>query len=529
MKHHRQVYEQNRIQKKIRPDTTRLALIYPNHYHIGMASLAIKLLYFLFNMGQDIYCERVFLPYQEGTLPRSVETGTPLNNFDILAVTFSFELDYVNFLKLLLNSKVPLEVQERIRKSHAPIILAGGPALSANPEPLSSYIDGCFIGEIEPILPELLEIMTLSKDKIREELAQVSGLYVPVLKDEFIPPRSIHRVVVPDLNQVPFPANQIQAHLQKTSKIKVPLPGYHLEVSRGCKYKCKFCLVGHNCRPMRIRSVEQLQDLASRGIQTSIEPHISIIGSSASEHPDLEKLLTFFNTEKVSFSLPSLRLDASDEIIRQARLGGQNQLTVALETVNEPLRLAMGKGISDNDLYTFWQRILSYGFESLKLYFILGLPTQDIEKEIEGIALLLQNLKSQINTKRFINLSVTPFVPKAHTPFQWYVADYKAVGHGASKLLKTLKQEDITISPPRWAPIQALLSIGDADIGRVLKKVAILGGAYKTWREVLGDPIRYYTDLHKKTVNSTLPWEHISLGMQHSHLKENFERFLKKS
>lgn len=522
------VYEQNVIKKKVYSDTIRLALIYPNHYHVGMASLAIKLLYYLFNIKQDIYCERVFLPYQDNIVPRSIETNTPLNHFDVLAASFSFELDYINFVKLLVNSGIPLDAQERKERSHAPIILAGGPAVSANPEPLSSFIDGFLIGEVEVILSELLEILTLSRDKLRKELTEISGIYIPSLKDESSISAPISKVLMQSLDQAPFPKMQIEANFQKTSKIQIPLPGYHLEVSRGCTHTCKFCLVGYACRPMRSRSLEKLQDLSLEGIKTSIKSHISIIGSSASEHPDLEKFLAFLNENNISFSLPSLRLDANDEIIRQARLGGQNQLTVALETIDESLRTAIAKGVSNDDLYNFWERILDYGFESLKLYFILGLPTQDIEKEIEGITLLLQRLKSQTDTKKFINLSVAPFIPKAHTPFQWYVADYQAIKQGASKLLKTLKQTELSISTPKWAPIQALLSIGDADMSSILKKIAVLGGTYGAWKEVLGNPIRCYTAFHKKLLNNSLPWEHISLGMNQKRLKENFDRFLKR-
>ncbi|MFX1535465.1 MAG: B12-binding domain-containing radical SAM protein [Promethearchaeota archaeon] len=522
------VYEQNVIHKKIYSDTIRLALIYPNQYHVGMASLAIKLLYYLFNIRQDVYCERVFLPYQEKIVPRSIETNTPLNHFDVLAASFSFELDYINFVKLLLDSGIPLEFQERKERSHAPIILAGGPAVSANPEPISSFIDGFLIGEVEVILSELLEILTISRDKLREELAQISGMYVPSLKDESLISTPIRKVSVQNLDQAPFPKMQIEANFQKTSKIQVPLPGYHIEISRGCSHACKFCLIGHACRPMRSRSLEKLQDLSLEGIKASINPHISMIGSSASEHPDLEKFLVFLNENTISFSLPSLRLDANDEIIRQARLSGQNQLTVALETIDEPLRHAIAKNISDDDLYAFWQKTLHFGFESLKLYIILGLPTQDIDKEIEGIKQVLERLKSQANTKKFINLSVTPFIPKAHTPFQWYIPNYEAVKEGTSKLQKTLKSRQITVSPPRWAPIQALLSMGNAEIGSVLKKVAMMGGTFKAWKEILGNPIHYYTKFHQRIIDNSLPWEHIYLGMQHRQLKENFERFLRR-
>jgi radical SAM superfamily enzyme YgiQ (UPF0313 family) len=446
-----------------------IALLYPNTYHVGMSSLALQSLYRLFNVEPDIVCERSFCGYrrlERAAMPLSLETQRPLPEFAILATTFSFELDYLNFVVLLRNAGIPALSSKR--DESYPLLLAGGPAVSANPEPLAELCDAFLIGEIEEVLPRLIDALrddiTKSRNRLLESLAALPGFYVPALANMSRGQRvQIQRQWVRDLDQYPTNTN-IFTPATEFGEL------FLAEIARGCRHGCRFCLAGCLYRPLRERSAAVLLEQARVGQQHRSK--IGLVSAAVSEYSQVEELVSGLQHMGMRISVSSLRVDALPTPLLEAlAASGTRTLTMAPEAGSERLRTAIRKGIQRPDILSAAEQASNYGFPELKLYFMVGLPGEE-EEDVRAIVELVGEI-SRVFSRR-IAVSVAPFVPKAHTPFEREaMAPTSILRDRLHYLRRRLHAMNVRFSGENvsWAHVQAALSRGDRQLGFVLASV----------------------------------------------------------
>ncbi len=500
--------EINVVRKSIRPTTIRVALVYPNSYDAGMSGLGMKLLYHYFNLGEDMYCERVFLNPKE-MIPRSLETGTPLRSFDVIAFTMQFELDYINAIRGLLLSEIPPTRESRDQHEQMPLILAGGPAVTANPGPIEPFVDAIFIGDAEPAFPQAFEVLrTNNRKDALHALSTLPGFYVPECEQG-----RIRKVNQKDLNAVNFPLAQVRPNDEEKAAMD-STKAFFLQITRGCSRGCTFCLIGKMWSPKRNRSLEVLKQLAAKGTEATQTDRISLIGSSTSDHRDLVELLSYFNERKFRFVLPSMRADSSQDILNQVVISGQHQVTIAPESPTESVRAFIKKKLNDDKIFDFMNRAESSGLKKLKMYFMLGLPFPSkiqINDEFENLERFLQKASDHFPFKRQ-TVATTPFIPKAHTQLQDTLVDYQNVSKLTNRIEKRLRKMGVKYRafPTNWAIVQAMISIGDKQIGDLMLQVARRGGALNAWRSQVGKLTTAYESLHERIFClDELPWSRI--------------------
>jgi len=492
-----------------------IALVYPNTYYVGMSSLGFQTLYRLLNARPDVVCERVFWhPTPRGAPLVSCETRRPLSDFAALAVSISYEMDYPHLVDLLRSADIPLWAAERDKTW--PIVLAGGPAVSANPLPLADLLDAVAIGEGEPMLDALVESLWKTIDGPREDtwraLAQIPGMHVSTLQQR--PP--VEKQWLQDLDAYPT-ASVI--HTPDTE-----FGGMHLiEISRGCVRGCRFCLAGYLCRPKREQSVETILQQARDGLQ-HVE-RIGLVGAAVSDYSAIDALVTRLRELGARISVSSLRVDPlSEPLLTALAESGTLTLTLAPEAGSERLRRLIHKGVTEADLLHAAERADQHGFRHLKLYFLLGLPTEQ-EKDVDAIAALCEATALRFSGR--ITANITPFVPKAHTPFQWAeMMPHTAVAARLRALEKRLRKQGIAVrsESPRWAEMQGILARGDERLGPVL--TALHGGAsIRDWQQAMHQHgVRPETYLGARSADTPLPWRFIQTGTSASHLLRQWER-----
>lgn len=561
--------EFNETVKKEDASTVKIALTFPDLYEIGMSYLGFKILYEIINKRDDASAERVFSPavdmeklLRERQIPIfSLETYRPLNSFDIVGFTIQHELCFSNILNLLELGHIPLRSEER--KEDDPLVIAGGPG-TFNAEPLSAFFDLFVIGEGEEIVGKIIEVYKRwkgkkqSKAKLLEELAHIEGIYVPsfyevdYFKDgriKSVNPKKetycpvIKKQIISDFDKVAYPLFPI------VPNIDVVHDRITLEIFRGCTRGCRFCQAGMIYRPVREKSVDTLIGLADEILAHTGYEEISLSSLSSSDYSEIESLITKlvdrFEEKGVGVSLPSLRIDSfSVALAQQVQRVRKSGLTLAPEVGTQRLRDVINKNVQEEDLYSSIRAAFEKGWRKIKLYFMVGLPTES-EEDVEGIVRLISKVdrmgREITGRKVGINVSVSAFVPKPHTPFQWEAQEERESLFKKIRYLKNkLNWRNISFSYPDVdrSYLEAVFARGDRRLGEVLERALHLGCKFDAWREQFnfeawqkafsdcGLNMEFYANRVREE-DEVLPWDHISCGVKKEYLLKEREKAFK--
>ncbi|NWF96419.1 MAG: radical SAM protein [Candidatus Thorarchaeota archaeon] len=501
--------EFNTRHKTGRGIAVRFGFAYPSTYRAGITSLATHLFYSILNDREDTSCERYFR-FGVQSPCHSLESGRQLRDNHIVGFSLSYEEDIVNVVQMLEMGQVPIESSERTETD--PIVIMGGPAVTANPEPYADFVDAFVIGEADVVIHEIVDTVgeAMSRKEALAGLKQIRGVYVPLLGR---PP--VDRLVIDNLDSLPHPTAQILPEVEEDDE-HAPVFGKSLlvEVTRGCGHSCRFCLVGHICRPRRVRSLDRLEEIIRKGVSETPVSKVALIGSSLGDMDRLDELTEWIVSQGLGVSVPSLRADSvSSELLSALVRGGQRTLTIAPETGSETLRRTIGKGLSDSDIEGAVQAAMSAGLKSVKLYFIVGLPGETDQDAVD-IARLVDQLSSRYPLR--FTLSISPFVPKANTRFerepQPSIEVIRSRLRTVERHLKGISRVTVEPIDPRNARIEAALSIGGRDLGRVVRLAARYGGL-GGWRRAEREAGVQFLELAGQDRRGVeeLPWSFIRL------------------
>jgi len=502
-----------------------VALVYPNSYYLGMSNLGVHAVYKLLNSHLRVVCERVFYDKEDKKAPVALESGRPLADFAVIAFSISYELDYFNVINILKASGIPLYAADR-DETH-PLVIAGGPCITANPMPLAPFFDCLCIGEAEPILPAMVPVLLesilppaeVSRDELLKALASLPGIYVPACPPE----NPVARQYAGSLDDFPT-TSVILTNDTELGDL------YLIEAERGCQRGCRFCLVNTAFSPMRFRSVDSLLGQAKQGLGQ--RRRIGLVGPAVTDHPHINELLAGLNQLRAEISISSLRISALSEDILDALTRGKTQsIAIAPEAGSQRLRDVIKKGTSEDDILEVADRIAGQRFTQLKLYFIVGLPTET-DADVEDIVRLTLAVKDRLDRRQSsarITLNVAPFVPKAGTPFQWLpMASHDTLNNRLGILRSTLPLKGIKLNEesPAWSQIQGVLARGDERLAEALanmEEVSLAG-----WRkavEAYNLDIHYYVNQRWDT-EQKLPWSVIDSGMKTEKLCRELKKAL---
>lgn len=567
--------EVNMVRKNPQDVAIRFAMCFPDVYEIGMSHLGIQILYDMFNQRDDVYCERVYSPWsdlhkimKEGNIPLfTLETQSPVRSMDFLGITIQYEMCYTNILQILDLSHIPLLAQERTEED--PIVIGGGPC-AYNPEPLADFFDLFYIGEGETIYDDLFDLYLsmqkqgCSRKEFLRAACQLPGIYVPSLYEvsyredgtiasftpryEDVPP-TIRKEIQMDLTDTVYPRKPLVPYIKATQDRVV------LEIQRGCIRGCRFCQAGMIYRPTRERDVEMLKECARDMLESTGHEEISLSSLSSSDYSQLPELINYlinFKEKGVNISLPSLRIDAfSLDVMSKVQDIRKSSLTFAPEAGSQRLRDVINKGLTEEVILEGAGLAFAGGWQKVKLYFMLGLPTET-EEDMRQIPRLADRIarryyeipKEQRNGKCQVTISTSFFVPKPFTPFQWasmypkeeYLARARVVNEEMKEQLnrKSLKynwhEADVTV-------LEGVLARGDRRVGQVLLKAYEKGCIFDAWSEFFdnqkwmdafqecGVSIEFYNQ-RERDLDEILPWDFIDCGVSKAFLKREWQHAL---
>jgi radical SAM superfamily enzyme YgiQ (UPF0313 family) len=527
-------------------DRISVALIYPNYYHVGMSNLGFQTLYGLMNEFSDVVCERVFLPEvgkADQTGLRSLESGRQLADFDIIAFSISFENDYANLLTVLAGAGFPLRFSERIPPH--PLIIAGGVTTFLNPEPLAPFVDCFLIGEAEKILPDFFRVYRESshREALLEALAkEVPGAYVPAFYDPSYAPDGRIAGFHPKGD---FPSKVRAATANDLSlgdvctTVLTPLTTfentYLIEAARGCPHGCRFCATGFVYRPPRFRNKAQLKRSLEKAAKFT--QRVGLLATAVSDVPDLEGVCGKALELSLQPSFSSLRADLlTPKFLKVLKEAGVKTATIAPDAGSERMRRVINKGLREDDVLKATELLVKVGIPNLKLYFMVGLP-QETTEDVEGIVRLCKKIKHVFlkASKRMarigqIIVSLSCFVPKPFTPFQWVPMDdvkvLKAKIKRVKEGLRRVANVKVYADLPKWAYVQALLSRGDRRTADLLERVHGNGGNWpRALKSAIVNPDFYV--YRERAFDEKLPWDFIDHGIKKGFLIEEYEKALR--
>jgi radical SAM superfamily enzyme YgiQ (UPF0313 family) len=518
------VHELNVIKKDWRKVDLKIGLCYPNVYRAGMSGLTIRLLYALFNIQDDVLCERFFVPTLKEPWT-SLESNQHLKKFDVAAFTLQYEEDYVNVIQMLKMSGIPLRREDR--KTEDPVVIAGGPCATANPEPLADFIDLFVIGEVEPILDDLvnqLKDYTAHRRNI-EAFADIDGVYVSQSSNmiERVWTRNLDDVFHPTSQQVPI-VNDRSPYMTIFGKALA------IEETRGCHRNCRFCLLRHINYPMRERSLSKVKDIIDEGIKKTPVSKVSLIGASIFDYSHLEDVCEHIVSHGFELSIPSLRPESvTENLATLLAEGKQRNVSMAPDAASPRMRDVTSKQMDDETLVSAAKVLLRKGVKRLKLYFMIGLPEERMD-DIKAITELSKKIADAGYGQRAVHLSINPLVPKPHTPFQWEkMASTQQIRESLSLLKRSFKGDRRFIiegMDPRHAQIQAFLSRGDRTISKTMELAAAYGGGLGAWRRAIKESsIKLDDYLLERSFDDPLPWDNIDVGLKKEYLVKEAKNF----
>ena len=514
---------------------TTVALVYPNTYHVGMSNLGFQGIYGLLNSMNDVLCERAFLPddrdideyVRTGTEIFSMESKRPLTRFDIVAFSVSFENDYPNILKILDLAKIPFRTSERT--SRHPLVIMGGVCAFLNPEPVAEFFDICFIGEADEMLPEFMSAYKFcsNRDEVLTKAASIDGLYVP--KSYSISYDSSGRIAA--RRQTGNAPEHIKRRYLKdisgsTITTSIITPGtefsdvYLVEAMRGCPWSCRFCAVGSIYNPPRNKGLKEIQqEIQNRREKTK---RVGVIGPSLSDYPHIRDVLQI---PGVDFSITSLRAGKkSADLISVIK--GHKSVSIAPEAGTERLRRVINKKITEEDILFTSELMFKEGIETLRLYFMIGLPTET-KQDIEGIVGLVGKISS-VSLRRYITLSISTFVPKPFTPFQWHFMEDPGEVKERLKMIRKgllhMKGVKVFHDVPKYAHMQGLFALGDRRVSMVIEEMQ-RERAWTDAAEQAGISKDFYI-FRQKDFDEVLPWDFIDTGTSKEKLWEEYQKAL---
>lgn len=541
----------------------RFAMCFPDVYEIGMSHLGIQILYSMFNKRDDIYCERVYSPWmdldpvlREKHIPLfTLETQEPVKNFDFLGITLQYEMCYTNVLQILDLSGIPLHACDRTEED--PIVVGGGPC-AYNPEPLADFFDIFYIGEGETVYFDLMDRYKENKKagggrrRFLELAAEIPGIYVPAFYDvTYKEDGTIESFLPNNSHAMPVITKQVVRNMDDVGYIETPLVPFMkvtqdrvvLEIQRGCIRGCRFCQAGDVYRPLREHSLEYLKKYARDMLKSTGNDEISLSSLSSSDYSQLEGLVNFlideFKGKGVNISLPSLRIDAfSLDVMSKVQDIKKSSLTFAPEAGSQRLRDVINKGLTEETILKGAKDAFEAGWNRVKLYFMLGLPTETVE-DMEGIALLSEKIaeeyyeipKDQRNGKVQIVASSSFFVPKPFTPFQWARMCTKEefiqranIVRGKFREMRNYKSLKYNWHEAELTVLEGVLARGDRRVGAVIEEAYRTGAIYDSWSEYFNNDIwmkafetcnvdiGFYTT-RERSLEEVFPWDFINAGV----------------